>query len=634
MLISLRMLGHRPSLYVGAFVSLCLATGLVGITLAALQAVFDAQTPGGPVVVVNGESLSRDPVDLGGIDNVLVISATVSTFIGVLVVAGAFAFGVAMRRRDLALLRLVAASRGQVRRLVLGESLVVGTLGGLIGCGLAVLAAPLAGQALTGALSPVPLTVRPGATQLLITFAAGLVVAVLGANISARRAARIRPAEALREADLDTGLLSTGRLLLSVPLLAGGVLMLVLTPGAGSEAATPLAVFGGLALTAGAAALGPLYQPALARLVLLPVRGPLGRLAAASVGAARRRTATIVTPVFAVLAVTGVLSAVLGTTQGAVSADEQARQRADLTITASSTTGLDAARATPGVAAVSAPASLPIVIAHPDTAERLDATVADLPDWTAATTVDDLAGDPGPLAAGEAAISREYASWYGYRLGSTVEATLFDGRTVPLKVAAIVTAGSVTPELLVSPRLAPEQTERPERAALVLAAGADAADVTKRLRAAGLDVDPAATTPAGAGTADAGNAANLAAMVILTGPAAGYALVMIASVLVMAGTIRGPELTTLRYLGTGRARIRLLLLCETGAAVVVGIALAAVVTGASLLAYRSALLREFATAPLSVAWSWGAGLALACAVVAGIVAVTAAGSPARPGLGR
>jgi hypothetical protein len=86
--ISLRMLGHRPSLYVGAFVALCLAAGLVGASLAAIQAIFRAQTPGGPIVVVEGESFSRDPVDLGGIDNVLVIGATVSTFVAMLAVAG------------------------------------------------------------------------------------------------------------------------------------------------------------------------------------------------------------------------------------------------------------------------------------------------------------------------------------------------------------------------------------------------------------------------------------------------------------------------------------------------------------------------------------------------------------------
>ncbi|ONI88791.1 hypothetical protein ALI22I_17565 [Saccharothrix sp. ALI-22-I] len=620
------MLVHRPALYVGAFVALSLATGLVGVTLAALQAIFDAQTPGGPVVVVNGGSFSRDPVDLGGIDNVLVISATVSTFVGILVVASAFGFGVAMRRRDLALLRLVAAGGGQVRRLVLGESLVVGTLAGIAGSGLAVLTAPLAGQALSGGFSPVPLTVQPNLVHLLITFAIGLVVALLGANLSARRAARVRPAEALREADLDTGLVSAGRLLMSVPLLVGGIVMLVLAPGGGAEASTPLAVFGGLALTAGAAALGPLYQPALARAVLLPARGTMGRLAAASVGTARRRTAAIVTPVFVVLAVTGVLSAVLGTTQGALRADEQTRQRAELTMPDPSAGGYAAARATPGVAAVSAPASLPIVLARDvDTAERRIASVVDLPAWTATTAVDDLTGDPGPLASDEIAISRDYSGWYGFRLGSTIDATLFDGRTVTLTVVAIVAAGSVGPAVMVSPDLAPNQVEPPRSALLDLAPGVDAADVAGRLRAAGHDVH---TTGATTGRS-AEDAANFAVMVIITGPAVGYALVMIVSVLVMAGATRGRELMTLRLLGAGRARVRRLLLCETAAAVTVGIALAAAITAASLLAHRSALLREFAVAPPTVAWSWCVAVAAAFAGVAGVVAVTTADARVR-----
>ena len=65
-----------------------------------------------------------------------------ATFLAGFIISSTFAFTVSQRRRDLALLRLVGGSRGQVRRLLLGEAVLLGGLGAALGipAGLGVMA--------------------------------------------------------------------------------------------------------------------------------------------------------------------------------------------------------------------------------------------------------------------------------------------------------------------------------------------------------------------------------------------------------------------------------------------------------------------------------------------------------------
>ncbi len=64
---------------------------------------------------------------------VLGIVLGIAAFLAGFIISSTFAFTVAQRRRDLALLRLVGGGRGQVRRMLLGEALLLGGLGAAAG---------------------------------------------------------------------------------------------------------------------------------------------------------------------------------------------------------------------------------------------------------------------------------------------------------------------------------------------------------------------------------------------------------------------------------------------------------------------------------------------------------------------
>ena len=248
--------------------------------------------------------------------------------------------------------------------------------------------AGLAAAVLAMAAAHSPVDLRPGPLLWPLVFAAGsgLVIAVLGMLAASKRAARVRPTEALREADLDSRTMTAGRAVTGVLALLGGAVMVALAPGSGTEAATPLALFGTMALAVAATLLGPLYLPPLLRVMALPLRwaDPVaGRLAAESVRTSRRRTASLVGPVLAILAIVGVFTTVLSTTGAATSADDRARTTAQLVVEPAGDGGsldqeaVDRLREDPRVAAVSAPAPLEIAVAGPHSAWKEQAALAD-----------------------------------------------------------------------------------------------------------------------------------------------------------------------------------------------------------------------------------------------------------------
>ena len=83
---------------------------------------------------------------MGVFTTVLLVFAGISVLVGSFVIWNTFNVLVAQRRREVALLRAVGATRGQVLRGVLLEATLVGTfsagLGLLLGVGLATVSAP------------------------------------------------------------------------------------------------------------------------------------------------------------------------------------------------------------------------------------------------------------------------------------------------------------------------------------------------------------------------------------------------------------------------------------------------------------------------------------------------------------
>lgn len=254
--------------------------------------------------------------------------ALLASFVTVFVVASTFALNAAQRRRELGLLRMIGATPRQVRRLVLGEALVVGTAASLAGAVAGIVAAPAFGRLLVrwGLENPdfhVVVQLWPIAVAAL----AGTMVGVLGAWSVSRRAAKAGPMEALREAAVEQRAMSLGRWVFGGLTLAGGAALAAATGSAEAENRVNLALLTAMALIVAAALLAPLVMQPLVRLVTAAVkraRGAAGMLVRAELLNATRRSASAAAPIIATVGFATLLTAMVSTMSLAYPAGESA----------------------------------------------------------------------------------------------------------------------------------------------------------------------------------------------------------------------------------------------------------------------------------------------------------------------
>ncbi|MEU6699296.1 FtsX-like permease family protein [Pseudonocardia sp. NPDC046786] len=236
--------------------------------------------------------------------SVLAVLAGLSVFVGLALVASAVVVGstfrivLARRSRDLALLRCVGASRGQVTRSVLAEAALTGLVAGVFGTAAAVGAghAGIAVARMSGVDAPA-LAVQPLWLAGCVLLA--VLTTVLAALPPARAAGRVPPVVALGAADVTEARAPRARTRLPaaavLAVLAAGTAGIGVTLG---EQLAGLAVIAlsGLLLFAALVVTGPFLISAAATL-LRPVAdrsGPL-RLAVANASRLSRRTAAMTT---------------------------------------------------------------------------------------------------------------------------------------------------------------------------------------------------------------------------------------------------------------------------------------------------------------------------------------------------
>ena len=159
--------------------------------------------PGAEVVtgqtVVNEQTSSIDQA-LSFFSTALLVFAFISLFVGAFTIFNTFSITVGQRARELAMLRVVGASRRQVFRSVLGEAAIVGVVSSLIGTGLGVLAA----LGLEALLSAFGFTLPSGplvfeARTVVVALVVGVGVTVTSAISPARRAVRVPPIAAISD---------------------------------------------------------------------------------------------------------------------------------------------------------------------------------------------------------------------------------------------------------------------------------------------------------------------------------------------------------------------------------------------------------------------------------------------------
>ena len=179
-----------------------------GASKAAVQQAIARELPPG-VQVVTGQTVVSEETNavdqaLSFFDSALLVFAFISLFVGAFTIFNTFSIIVGQRTRELALLRIVGASRRQVFRSVLAEAAAVGLVSSVIGLGLGVLAA-VGLEALLrafGVALPVGSLVFEART-VVVGLAVGVGVTVVSAIGPARRAVRIPPVAALDDRGPD-----------------------------------------------------------------------------------------------------------------------------------------------------------------------------------------------------------------------------------------------------------------------------------------------------------------------------------------------------------------------------------------------------------------------------------------------
>ncbi|AKK04201.1 ABC transporter permease [Corynebacterium epidermidicanis] len=236
---------------------------------------------------------------LSFINYVLWAFAGIALLVGTFIISNTFAMIVAQRNRELALLRAVGASRGQITRSVVFEAIVVGLVGSVLGI--------LAGVGLTQGLMalirtqgmPLPSAgLGLDTTSVVAPLVVGVLITVLSAWAPARRAGSVHPVQAMRAGDQSSNnslVVRTvfGALALVVGVVAVLVGSLVSSIG-GIGARSGVIGFGAFCIViglwlAGPAVAGPLVG-GLGRVVGAPF-GAVGKLAATNSQRNPRRTA-------------------------------------------------------------------------------------------------------------------------------------------------------------------------------------------------------------------------------------------------------------------------------------------------------------------------------------------------------
>ncbi|MGW6060905.1 FtsX-like permease family protein [Streptomyces sp. NPDC055189] len=573
------------------------------------------------------EFLQAAPARAGMLALLASVAATV-VLIALLVVSSTIVQALQQRSRESGLLRAVGATPRQLRSAVGREVGRVAAVAALVGA-LAAIPAFLGLRALLDARGALPqgleLPLPPWLLPApLVTAGLTLLAARLAALIACARTAKVRPAEALREAAPGTARRVTGLVLLFLGVSSAGTATLQR-----GETAAAAAGAAAVVLVIGCALLGPWIAEGAMRVLGAPMRrfgGAGGHLAAANCTASARRLGAAITPVVLVTAFVLVqLSA--GTTMTHAAADQAGdAARADFAVTAEGGGlpggTLERVRRAPGVDAATAVTRSTVVLARRETGSpRLDRLpVLGVTPGGLARTLDPgvREGDIDKLRPGTVAVGRDQARALDAGPGSTVTVRFGDGVEARLKVVATYDRELALGGFLFSHEQLLRHTSSPTR--LLVAADGTAAGA---LRAAAPGAKVVAD-PAPERLAPEDQALGEVVTVAAVGAIGGFTVIAVLSTLCLITIGRRPELSLLRLAGAGRGQLRRMLGLEAAASALTGLAVGAVVASVPLVAFSAAVAR---TVPY-VAASQAGFVALV------VAATTAAGTfpPARRAL--
>lgn len=404
---------------------------------------------GATVLTGDERGLAEYPESARAGENLIVLAAVfggLAVMVMLFVVSTTLGLSIQQRQRELALLRAVGTTPGQLRRMVIGEALFMAVFAIALGCALGGLFGRwLLTQLASHGLVPTAMVHHAGWVPMAVAAGAVLLGSFFGALIAGRRAARTRPTEALTDAAIQRRWLSWFRAVLAVLAFGGGialfiVTMAVMTGPIAASTAGPSVMLWAIALA--------LVAPGITKVVLAVIRWPVraftgtaGHLATLSTKTRAIRVAAVVTPI---MLATGTATAniYLQTTTVAVANEAFVENlRADLVLAGDIQPDvLDEVRRIPGVQAASEFASSTAYVEKPyDTAQSEDGWPVQGVTADAAARTTAFHATEGSLAAltgNTIALPTSHAAALGRHVGDTITLRMGDNATVDVRIVA------------------------------------------------------------------------------------------------------------------------------------------------------------------------------------------------------
>ncbi|TDD81610.1 ABC transporter permease [Actinomadura darangshiensis] len=293
--LAMRSLRKRASAFTASFLSMFLGSAII----MAFASMLDTASAGGATGPAE-ETLSTMAIVVGGWGLLLVVFAVTSTL----------TLSVRQRAAEMALLKSVGATPGQLSRMIVGEAAGLAVAAALLG----IVPGMLLGRGLLGLLHdtgqvPGDIGYSFGSAGLSMGVGVTLVSAVAAALISARRATRVRVAESMAAAATDRAKLGRKRIVFAVVFLFlaldEAIVTVTVMDGEGSNAMMTSGqadIFAAIGL----ALLAPAIVRRVTALLARPLRalgGPSGDLAISTM---RNRTGALASAVSPVILFVGI----------------------------------------------------------------------------------------------------------------------------------------------------------------------------------------------------------------------------------------------------------------------------------------------------------------------------------------
>ncbi|MEV0582309.1 FtsX-like permease family protein [Nonomuraea sp. NPDC050310] len=373
----------------------------------------------------------------------LLLFGVIAMFVAALVIYNTFTILIAQRTREMALLRCMGATRGQVFGSVLLESVVVGLLSSVLGLAAGYGLGALAMAILQAVDAPLPTgaaaTLAPA--TIGISLAIGLVVTVVAALLPARAATRVPPIAALRtQAEEQTFRAGVLRAILAGVLLlgGGGLVAFTLTMKRGDQATLFTAMAGCALLFLAVLVLGPTLVKPLSSLVGWVPRklfGVPGRLAVNNSARNPRRAATTTIALTVGVTLMTLISVITASSRASIGAELDQQFPADYVLSSQS-----AEQPIPRAVgdALSGRAEFEAVVRVREVDSRLGGQRIFAGSFDGPLDPPLASGSLGALKGDTALVPGYLAESHGLKVGSTVEVKAAKGRTVPLKVVGVL----------------------------------------------------------------------------------------------------------------------------------------------------------------------------------------------------